>query len=173
MLNKQLFKRMNTDPIEAAAAAYRDAMSVMEPLRMAVWEERQLTVTQLRLTYLIRERDSPSLGELADVLRISGATMSGLIDRLAKRGLVERMQDPTDRRVVRVRLTSEGEQVSGELQRQGHDFLRRVLEKMGPETAAELAQNLREFSARVAETLADPAYAHSLLHRSEEQPADR
>ncbi len=146
---------MDADSIDAAVDAYREAMTVMEPMRMQVWEERQLTVSQLRLTYLIRDQDNPSLGDLAESLGITGATMSGLVDRLAKRGLVERLPDTTDRRVVRVRLTKEGEELSSDLKRAGHDFLREVFTRMGPKATADLAESMRRFSAATKEAVAD------------------
>ena len=161
---------MDADPIEDAINAYGRAMLVMEPIRLKLWEERQLTVSQLRLTYLIRDRDNPSLGELAEELGITGATMSGLVDRLSRRGLVERYPDVTDRRVVRVKLTAEGEQLSRELQRTGRELLRFILEKMGPEASAELAHALRAFGDSAAELLAVDTYAR-LLHGETPTPS--
>jgi DNA-binding MarR family transcriptional regulator len=153
---------MDEDPIENAIEVYGRAMLVMEPLRLKIWEERQLTVSQLRLTYMIRDHERPSLGELAEELGITGATMSGLIDRLTKRGLVERVADLSDRRVVRVHLTEEGYRLSNELQRTGREFLHRVLERIGPEQAAELARALSPFSNAAEELIADGTYGRLL-----------
>lgn len=46
--------------------------------------------------------------QLYSALLLSSGTMTHRIDRLAERGLVERLPDPSDRRGVRVRLTDEG-----------------------------------------------------------------
>lgn len=151
------------DPIEAAIDAYRRALLMLEPFRAKLWEEREFTVSQLRLTYLIRDHENPSLGDLAEKLGITGATMSGLIDRLVKRGVVERVPDTVDRRIVRVRLTPEGDQLSNELQRMGREFLRIVIEDMGPEEAAKLAASLDKFSAAARERVAEGTYIR-LLH---------
>jgi len=51
----------------------------------------------------------PTVGELAAHLLIRHHSAVGLIDRLAERGLVERVQGAEDRRQVRIRLTAEGE----------------------------------------------------------------
>jgi len=160
---------MDLEPIEDALDSYGRAMIVMEPLRLRIWEEKQLTVSQLRVTYLIRDRENPSLGELAEILDITGATMSGLIDRLSRRGLVERLPDVTDRRVVRVRLTEEGERLSRELQRNGRDFLRLVFERIGPEASAELAHGLKFFAEAAHDLIADGTYAR-ILHGEPAQP---
>jgi DNA-binding MarR family transcriptional regulator len=157
---------MNDDPIESAIESYGRAMLVMEPLRLKIWEERQLTVSQLRLAHLIRDRGNPSLGELAEDLGITGATMSGLIDRLSRRGLVERLPDVADRRVVRVQLTEEGQRLSRELQRTGREFLRLVFERIGPDAAAELAHALQPFSNAAHELIADGTYGRLLQGES-------
>lgn len=49
---------------------------------------------------------SPS--QLAEATLVTSGTMTNRLDRLEMRGLVSRMPDPTDRRGMRVRLTSTG-----------------------------------------------------------------
>jgi DNA-binding MarR family transcriptional regulator len=52
--------------------------------------------------------DGISMGDLADEVGVSVPTTTGLVDRLAREGLVERRAHPSDRRVVLVALTDEG-----------------------------------------------------------------
>ena len=49
-----------------------------------------------------------SMGELADRLFCDASNVTGIVDRLEARGLVERQPDPDDRRVRRLVLTAEG-----------------------------------------------------------------
>ena len=65
-------------------------------LAIRTWHDRQ------------GEPDVPNIGELADHLMLKHHSAVGLVDRLAERGLVERLRVPGDRRQVRVRLTAEG-----------------------------------------------------------------
>jgi DNA-binding MarR family transcriptional regulator len=51
-----------------------------------------------------------SPGRLLKETLVTSGTMTNRVDRLAARGLVERLPDPTDRRGVLVRLTPEGRQ---------------------------------------------------------------
>lgn len=72
----------------------------------AVAGELGLTPQQaILLRHLGRPR---SMGELADVLACDPSNVTGLVDRLAARGLVERVVDPADRRVKRLLLTDDG-----------------------------------------------------------------
>jgi MarR family transcriptional regulator, organic hydroperoxide resistance regulator len=45
-----------------------------------------------------------SAGELAHVVRLHPSTITGILQRLAKRGLIDRKRDPADSRRVRLRL---------------------------------------------------------------------
>lgn len=54
------------------------------------------------------------MGELGDVLGLAKSSLSGLVDRTERRGLVRRAPDPRDSRAVRVELTAEGGRVAEE-----------------------------------------------------------
>jgi DNA-binding MarR family transcriptional regulator len=55
-----------------------------------------------------------TVGRLGADVGLSPASVTRLVDRLEKRGLVARSRDAEDRRRVDVRLTSHGERVLGE-----------------------------------------------------------
>jgi DNA-binding MarR family transcriptional regulator len=63
------------------------------------------------LTALWRQ-DEMTVGQLARYSKSTDAVLSRTLDRMAQRGLVERLHDPGDRRVVRVRLTRKGKDLS-------------------------------------------------------------
>jgi DNA-binding MarR family transcriptional regulator len=54
-------------------------------------------------------REPLSMGELAEHLYCDASNVTGIVDRLEGRGLVERKPDPNDRRVKRLVLTPQGE----------------------------------------------------------------
>lgn len=69
--------------------------------------EHELSIIQTRLLGILRDR-TPSMNELAVLLSLDKSSVSGLVDRAARRGLVERVSSSADRRVVRVRLSEFG-----------------------------------------------------------------
>ena len=67
-----------------------------------------LTVSQ---SYCLRDlyfNSSRKMSELAALLRVRVSTMTGVIDQLERKGYVERIDHPQDRRSLQVRLTPEG-----------------------------------------------------------------
>jgi DNA-binding MarR family transcriptional regulator len=66
------------------------------------------TGPQLWALKTISQNESLSLGELGRRMYLHPSTITGLIDRLEKKALVERDRDQTDRRVIKLRLTSKG-----------------------------------------------------------------
>ncbi len=56
--------------------------------------------------------DSPlPMGSVADLLSCDASNMTGIADRLEERGFVERIADPTDRRVKLLQITNTGRQL--------------------------------------------------------------
>ncbi|MGQ9729952.1 MAG: MarR family transcriptional regulator [Candidatus Zipacnadales bacterium] len=83
---------------------------VHHPKRAHKPGDLDLTLGQLDCMRLIDHMGSPSMSELSTALDLQPSTVTGLIDALVERGLVTRQEDPTDRRIVRVRLTNVGRQ---------------------------------------------------------------
>ena len=80
-----------------------------------------LSIIQIRLLGILRDRE-PSMLQLAQHLNLDKSSVSGLVNRAERRGLVERRISPIDRRGFNVRITSAGQQlvheVGEEIQRQ-------------------------------------------------------
>jgi len=83
--------------------------------------EHDLSLTATRLLGVLRDRE-PTMNELARLLELDKSSITGLVDRAERRGLVARAPSAVDRRAVLVRLTDAGrELVSGAAARFGAD----------------------------------------------------
>ena len=69
--------------------------------------EHDLSLTQLRVIAILRDRRA-KMSELAAYLGLDKLTISGLVDRAEKRGLLRRAANPLDGRGVDVLLTADG-----------------------------------------------------------------
>jgi DNA-binding MarR family transcriptional regulator len=64
-----------------------------------------------RISSCIHLLDNPTMGELSSALLLPFSTATRIVDYLVSRGYVQRLPDITDRRVVRVTLTAEGDEI--------------------------------------------------------------
>jgi DNA-binding MarR family transcriptional regulator len=100
--------------------------------------DRQLPRSELLALLLLQRHGERTMSELAEVLGAPLSTASGIGERLARRGLVQRQRRPEDRRVVVVRLTRKGETAAGKLREQVDGLLRRVAGALTEEEQAQL-----------------------------------
>lgn len=73
--------------------------------------ENGLSLIQLRLLGVLRDR-TPGMRELATHLGLDKSSMTGLVDRAERRGLLRRDPSPHDGRAVQVSLTEEGQELA-------------------------------------------------------------
>ena len=70
-----------------------------------------LTAPQIMLLQAIRDKGRASIGELANDISLSQATVTTIMDRLEKRGLVYRQRSQEDKRKVHAHLTDTAHEV--------------------------------------------------------------
>jgi DNA-binding MarR family transcriptional regulator len=71
--------------------------------------ELDVTMTQLKIMFLLFADGPKRMSDLASDLGVTLATATGLADRLVERDIVARESQPEDRRVVLCRLSASGE----------------------------------------------------------------
>src|SRR5215813_11627490 len=74
----------------------------------------ELPITQLRCLHVIHHQHGLRMVEVSQRLETKLPAISQIVDRLVKRGMVERRADPSDRRVVRLFLTDTAEAIMRE-----------------------------------------------------------
>ena len=92
-------------------ALAQTAFTVMAVLNR-IGAEHDLSLTQLRVLGILRDRRL-RITVLADYLGLEKSTMTGLVDRAEKRGLLARAPSATDGRAVEVFITPQGEALAG------------------------------------------------------------
>jgi DNA-binding MarR family transcriptional regulator len=121
-------------------ADYRRLLGFRTELRRFLrWSEDEaraagLTSAQHQLLLAVRghpDPAGPTIGELADYLVLRHHSVVELVDRAAKAGLVERVGDHDDHRVVRLRLSGRGERAIEQLSRLHLEELRRLAPLLG------------------------------------------
>jgi len=104
----------------------------------------ELSLSMVRLLGILRDR-RPRMAELAEYLGLEKQTMSGLVARAEKRGLVARVPNEDDGRAVDVVLTDDGARLLHELRARGRAALAPLvanLEASEQQLARDLLQRL-------------------------------
>jgi DNA-binding MarR family transcriptional regulator len=116
-------------------AAFRRALREFMVFSEHAARKAGLTPQQHQILLAIKgapARDSLTVGEIAEALKIKPHSAVELVDRMAHLGLVERRTDPLDHRRVQVALTARGDHVLEALSAQHLNELRAI----GPAVAA-------------------------------------
>jgi MarR family transcriptional regulator, lower aerobic nicotinate degradation pathway regulator len=92
----------------------------------------RLTPTQFAALTRIAEVGTCSQNHLGRLTAMDVATIKGVIDRLAARGLVEMTPDPVDRRRTSITLSSKGRKLLPEVQRIGFLISEETLSPLSP-----------------------------------------
>jgi MarR family transcriptional regulator for hemolysin len=103
-----------------------------------------------RTITMVAKSDTPlSQSDLAHGLGVEGATMVGMIDRLARDGLIERSVSPTDRRVKLITLTQAGEEAFERVKTEGTLFRDNLLKNFDDSQKLMVAELLEKIQQLV------------------------
>lgn len=125
----------------AALLAYLDALALAEPVQAQLWQQAHLTLTQASVLRELRS-GSQTAGRLGELAGLSAASISRLVDRLERRGLVSRRRDAHDRRIVEVHLEPAGERLLGEVRVFKGSDVHRAVEAMSSDERRRLTKSL-------------------------------
>lgn len=84
----------------------------MNNIFSCICEEHGLTMLQAVILMELYKYESVTIGNLAENTCIAGTNISGMCKKLEKIGLVKRVRDQQDERVVKVFLTQEGNDIA-------------------------------------------------------------
>jgi DNA-binding MarR family transcriptional regulator len=147
--------------------AHDDAVAAMLELRTAgarlfdlVTEAQELAPHHLFALQAVTN-GCRSLGDVASATDRHVSSVSRTVDQLVHAELVERAEDPEDRRQVVLRTTAEGDDVIGRFARLDAALMGRIVRSLPADEAAAIARLLRrmarEASAVFDEVESDPA----------------
>ena len=74
--------------------------------RPGAWEG--VSAAQVGLLFLLKSRSDAAIGEIAGALGVAPAAVTNLSKRMQAAGLIERVADPKDARLTRLRLSEAG-----------------------------------------------------------------
>jgi len=114
---------------------------------------------QFRALVVIAGRGVASLGELAEATGLSLSTSSRLCNRLVEAELVDRRDDPADRRQLALRLTEDGKRVVSTVMSTRRRAVRQLVQQLSEPARAALFSTLDELQAACEESDANELWS--------------
>jgi DNA-binding MarR family transcriptional regulator len=108
------------------------------------FKKYNLTIPQGQVLRVLNQKGPLSLVEISKELDSKPSSMSGLIDRLAKAGMVTRKRDEEDRRVVWIALSDKSKEIFANFPFTQAQYYRTYLEKLSDEEFSQLSLNLQK-----------------------------
>jgi DNA-binding MarR family transcriptional regulator len=103
------------------------------------------------MAQLARHRDGLKMNELSRLLMVTGGNVTAIVDQLEKEGLVERLDEPADRRAFRIRLTRAGEKTFAEMAREHEEWVVGLLSGLSRREQDELLRLLAKAKEHAVE----------------------
>ncbi|MGI5839696.1 MAG: MarR family winged helix-turn-helix transcriptional regulator [bacterium] len=105
-----------------------------------------LTPAQFKTLFMIRRMQPCMMSVLSERSHVSTSSLTIMLNKLVGESLVERLSDPADRRVVRVRLTPQGAELLRQMEMENLRLLEARLSALTPPEKERLADLLPEIS---------------------------
>ena len=102
-----------------------------------------ISLGHLQILWILQEHGPLPVSRLAEWLGIGAPNATGLLDRMEQRGLVERLRDADDRRVVLARMTDAGRAAVAEHDGWRLDLVEQVLEPLAVDQLVAIASSVR------------------------------
>jgi DNA-binding MarR family transcriptional regulator len=153
-LSRWIFHRSASMPTQSSRQitpehCATDLMDTIHPImqfirtEMRNQREPSLSVPQFRLLGFLGRHPGASLSEVAEHLGITRATASSMTDRLVKRGLVDRAEDPQERRQVMLKLTPSGQKELDQMRTMTRLKITELLGGLTPEELVSISSGLK------------------------------
>jgi len=123
--------------------------------------EREMTLPRFDLLANLSRSDGQTLASLSRSMLVTPGNLTGLVDRAARDGLVERKADPDDRRAWRVHITPKGLRAYRDAERRHQSRLAKLF---GSLSATELGSLIRVLD-KLRTALYEPDLAPLSTHR--------
>ena len=106
------------------------------------WEGMDMTIPQIRTLVLLERMNTARMTDIAIYIGRALSATTTVVDRLVERGLVDRVSDPNDRRLVMCELTDTGRQVLERFWLIGRDRLQMVADLLDDEQLKKAVEGL-------------------------------
>ena len=134
-----------SESIKKISALQRELAKTMRAHAFKHWMTLSLSTTQVKSLFCIVENERISSRKLADMLEVTPANVTGIVDKLIEQGLVRRVENAQDRRVVFLESTDEGKKLMSSLEQMTSEHMSKMLGGLSEEDLNHLYLGMAAF----------------------------
>jgi len=120
---------------------FADKLNEIMPRVMREFMKRQtnelckgkITLPQFFILNYLEKEDQSRMTDIAHFLNVSTAAATGIVDRLVRLGYVERVFQPQDRRIIKIKLNSKGLELMKNINTQKRQMIIDIFGKISQE----------------------------------------
>jgi DNA-binding MarR family transcriptional regulator len=107
------------------------------------------------MAQLERHPEGLKMNALSELLMVTGGNVTAIVDQLEKEGLVERLDEPADRRAFRIRLTRQGQRAFADMARAHEQWVVEMLSGLTRKEHDALLELLAKLKSGAVEVVHD------------------
>lgn len=108
----------------------RNVSTMLKKRGRDIISQFEITPPQLDALLVLREYGELTMGELCQKMFLACSTATDLIDRMERNGLIERVRDTADRRVIRLKVLLKGTKVIDDVLDARRNYLGTILSEI-------------------------------------------
>jgi DNA-binding MarR family transcriptional regulator len=136
--------------VRRALDAFEDLQQQLMTVHAPEFAAIDITMAQAKLLYVAAAAPGSSMSEIAQRVGVALSTASGAVDHLVSMGLLDRYDDPANRRQVRVSVTPDGLETLERMRELGTHQLGTMLERVGDADLEIVEQAIRIMTTAIA-----------------------
>ncbi len=127
--------------VNISLSEFADRLNELMPKVMREFMKRQtselckwkVTLPQLFILNLLDKEGESRMTDIAHFLNVSTAAATGIVDRLVRYGYVQRVFQPQDRRIIKIKLSSKGAGLAKKMNEQKRQMIIEIFGKISQE----------------------------------------
>ncbi|HLN62992.1 MAG TPA: MarR family transcriptional regulator [Symbiobacteriaceae bacterium] len=124
----------------------RNVSTILKKRGRDILNNFDITPPQLDALLVLRDYGELTMGELCQKMFLACSTATDLIDRMERNGLIERVRDTADRRVIRLKVLAKGSSVIDEVIDARRTHLASILAELDVADKERLIQSLEQLN---------------------------
>ncbi len=121
------------DKIVGIEKNFRIASWMVKKKGREILGDFDITPPQFTALYMLSGEINLTIGELSNKMYLACSTVTDLLDRMERNGLVVRVKDEKDRRVVRIKVLDKGEEMIQDVLKTRRNYIAGILEGVSEE----------------------------------------